>query len=257
MSRIALMVGLVISVALHAWLLSWPAVPRTAAKPVAVPIAVTPPIPTPQPRPESGAPARPVDEPPAPPRSATDTTASQKRSEPAASDKALIASSSEAYADRLSGDLAGDPSGERRLPRVRIDWGDPADALSLIDSAGLRLVVLDVNGRDFTSEALKGREGQWRLVSFRVDGARRYASRLRVVDDVPAFQAVARALDLDHGQRLALLLPLELEQRIAAQIARVAVERGHMLSAIRTVGVRVLPGPSGPRLVVTHVQLRS
>ena len=119
------------------------------------------------------------------------------------------------------GDFSGDRSGVRR-PDLRIDWGQPDQARSIVRAGEMRLVMLTSTG-GIAGEIQPDDDG-WQRVDTRAPDLSGYSNRVRIVDSTMAF---AQASSLcNNGERLAVLLPLTLEHKLRTQQIRVATEAG-------------------------------
>ncbi len=229
MTRGTFIVGQVVSVALHVWLMSIPAGPVALPPPtMIVPVVETelaelvepdelamaePSIPLPEPvakEPPPPDPVPPVEEPlpnmtnvaEAPPTPTPDP-----------------------------GDFAG-ATKANGPPELRIDWGSGDHALDTLDAGDMILVVLDREGdRVVIGQKVVYDAGVWRRSPYR-PGATRYSNRLRIVDEVPAFGAANAAVNLRGEERLAVLLPMRVERTLASAQMEAAYNSGLVMKEI-------------------------
>jgi hypothetical protein len=119
------------------------------------------------------------------------------------------------------GDFSGDRNGTRR-PVLRIDWGEPDQARSIVRAGEMRLVMLTSTGG--IAGEIQADDHGWLRVDTRTPDLSGYSNRVRIVDSTMAF---AQASSLcNNGERLAVLLPLTLEHKLRTQQIRVATEAG-------------------------------
>ena len=251
MSRIGLLLGLILSLVLHAALLGFtgqePVSTATLAPPTVEVVALPAPEPQPTKAPLKPTPqptTRPDPKPQAKPKPAA-TPAAPRLTEVAKQTRSSV---------KQRGDFAGSSQGEHQ-PRLRIDWGNPAQARQTLSAGGMKLVVFQP-GEGFKREVVYA-GGAWRSQNPQLSASNRYTNRLRIVDGVPAFAAAKRAAQLRGGERLAVLLPEALEHELRTQQLAAASKRGLTESQIAAYGGRFVPAGSGLRLQITHVQPRS
>ncbi len=253
MSRSTFIVGLVISVALHVWLMRIPAAPVALGPPTMIvgvvetelaeflePAMAEPSIPDPEPdpRPEPVAqelppePDPPVEEPlpnltkvaEAPPTQAPDP-----------------------------GDFAG-ATKANGPPELRIDWGTGDQALDTLDAGDMILVVLDRDGdRVVIGQKVVYDAGVWRRSPYQPVGATRYSNRLRIVDQVPAFDAANAAVKLRGEERLAVLLPMRVERTLASAQMEAAYNSGLVMKEIDNFAGRFTLRDGALVFDITHI----
>ena len=128
-------------------------------------------------------------------------------------------------------DRRGDFSGDRNVkprPVLRIDWGAPDQARSIVKAGQMKLVMLTSTG-GIAGEIRPDDQG-WLRIDARNPDLSGYSNRVRIVDSTMAF---AQASSLcRNGERLAVLLPLSLEHKLRTQQVRVATEAGVESSGI-------------------------
>ncbi len=142
---------------------------------------------------------------------------------------------------RNTGDFAGgsdiEPDQPLR-PGLRIDWGDLDSALSIMTRSGMKLVILENTGNNAARHTppirreLVYRDGHWRIQPLEVSVRIRYSNRLRIVHDVPAFRAAAAMHAVKPGDRLAIMLPRNVEQILEAAQLTAAYSSGLQLADI-------------------------
>jgi hypothetical protein len=189
-----------------------PAAPQAQeATPKSPPSKVEPPQPTPPPAPAPQPPqAKPTPTPPRPNLTRTDPP-----------QRTPLDTS-------VKGDFAGSPQANRR-PVLRIDWGTPGEAMSVVTTAGMRLVLLNNEG-GIAGEVAAG-SGGWHRHDSEQHDLSRYSNRVRIVDTTPAFTQAASLRGM--GERLAVLLPLALEHDLRTQQHKVAANAGLTAADIR------------------------
>ena len=269
MSRVLLGLGLVVSGVLHLSLLlafgrpapsasspaSPPVIPVVHAEPPEAPEPELPaptPEPTAEPTPEPTPEPEPIPEPaprPAPLVAKTGPpTPGPKLESPRALVDVAPAPRSE-LAD--GGDLAGRPTG-RTAPPLRIDWGSAPQAQRVIDAGGMQIVVLDgPPGTPSIREQVEPDGSSWSRRPYRPRS--RYSNRIRIVDDVPAFTAVRRAVGVGGQQRLAVLLPLEIERLVQTAQLQAAFRNGLTMEEIRHFAGRFVVEHGRIDFRITHV----
>lgn len=128
-----------------------------------------------------------------------------------------------------SGDYSGRDDVEKR-PELRIDWGTSQEAMSIVNAAGLRLVMLSGQGEilaEISSEA-----GAWMRADGRHSDLSRYSNRVRIVDSTPAFRSASALRRGD--ERLAILIPLSIEHMLKTEQVKSAAIAGISASRIRS-----------------------
>lgn len=256
MSKMAFGTGLVISSVIHAWLLLWGPVSPARQETIeaetphrtiveVVEIAV-----------EASRDDEPKEveadvqvEPPA--QVERDSPAEQKPPPPEPLPVSLVESARPEAAKESDGDLAGRPDGVRR-PMLRIDWGTSKEAARVLEAGHMKLVVLRRDNR-FDHEVVQG-DGRWRIRRFRAEPGVAYSNGLRIVDGVAAFRAVMAAVTLAGDERLAVLMPSELEELLTAAQIEAARRRGISVAEVHTFGGRFQIGSSGVWFDITRVQ---
>ena len=164
--------------------------PNPSPEPVAPP---APPLPAP---PAPPAPTPPTPAPPVPPVMA-------KSPEPLETPVAATAdlpASGGSYLAHREGVAA---------PALRLEWGDEAEAISIVRRAALPVVLV---GRDgIVREQLERRaDGGWQRVPFKSGAG--LSARVRVVDGTPAFRSATAMAN--PGERVAVMLTTSLEREI-------------------------------------------
>ncbi|MAE68018.1 MAG: hypothetical protein CMJ18_27520 [Phycisphaeraceae bacterium] len=216
MSRTMFLLGLVLSVALHAYLLSIrpsqaSALKAPPARPVRVDVVPVPAadVPVLDSVPETTT-SKTAPQPASPPQ-ASETSkpaprAAQARLEPVAEPVRTESP------DR--GDFAGTSDGTRR-PRLRIDWGSPAHARAVLEAGRMKLVVLDsAPGGAIVSAQVRKVGHEYRTLPLPGHADLAYSNRLRVLRNVPAFAGIGRALALRPGRDLAVAMPIAVQKML-------------------------------------------
>lgn len=158
------------------------------------------------------------------------------------------------------GDVAGrqDVPPRPPAPELRVDWGDEQTAVETLRVGKMKLAVLrSASPRPVISSQANLTENRWRREAYRPEITVRYSNRLRVVDDVPAFQRVRRELDLQHDERLVVLLPTEVERMLQSAELAAAFERGMDMESVSRFGGRFTTQGSALSFEITRVQSRS
>ena len=248
--RLVLMVGLAVSLAVHVWLLRLPAVePAPAPPPSVIPIVETelalldPPPPEPVPdepepvlEPEPQPEPEPEPEPEIPPQPPMERVAEAPETEM-----------------ETPGDYAGAKAGERE-PDLRINWGSADEAQETLRTGEMVIVVLETgpNGPVIGQE-VDLQEGAWQRQPYQPRGTTLYSNRLRVVDQVPAFNLVCRAIGLGVHERLAVLIPMRVERVLAAAQMEAAFRHGLAMRQIDSFAGRFTLRGGRLDFDITHV----
>ncbi len=264
MSRAFLVVGLVLSVAVHVWVLSIPRgmTLREIAAPIIVPVVETKlaellrPEPKPQVEVEKVAAAEPVPEPePKQPEPAPEPEAKPEPAqvpEPPHPELVKVAEPPEASVEE-PGDFAGGDA-ERPAPQLRIDWGSDEEARAILDAGGMVLAVLDADGANpvITQQVFREETG-WQRRPYQPGQTKLFSNRLRIVDHVPAFDAVCREVGLRSGERLAVVVPMRVERVLESAQMEAAFSRGLTMATIENFAGRFTLEGGRVAFVITHV----
>ena len=251
MFRTTFIVGLVISIALHVWLMRIPAGPVELPPPtIIVPVvetelarldqtepARTEPAPDPIPEPIAQEPTPPEPEPPV---------------EEPLPDLTKVA---EATPTQIPGpgDFAG-ATKQKGPPELRIDWGTGDQALDTLDAGDMILVVLDREGDNVViDQKVVYDAGVWRRRPYQPVGATRYSNRLRIVDGVPAFGGANAAVNLRGEERLAVLLPMRVERTLASAQMEAAYKSGLVMNEIDNFAGRFTLREGTLAFDITHI----
>ncbi|MHC5028706.1 MAG: hypothetical protein ACYTGR_18310 [Planctomycetota bacterium] len=267
MTRPTMIVGLLVSAVLHAILLAIPASPAppsAPATPHALPVEivetgppqsppeeepddVSEPAPVPQPEPEPKPKPEPAQQPappkPVPPNidpsnvAQAEPETAPSSPEPTRPDLAALLERARA-ALPAGGDVsgaAGEPTAPR--PELRIDWGDAAHTLDVLDAGDMRVVVVRGPASAVViDDEVMPVNGTWTRRAYAAPITRRFSNRLRIVDDVPAFGAARRGARLAADEHLAVLVPDRVERLLHSAELRAAIESGLEPRHIRSVG---------------------
>ena len=238
MSRGVLIFGFLLSLAIHAWLLMLPA--RGAAK---VPTVVIPVVETELARVEL--PPEPWVERPEP--------EPEPEPEPAPRPPMKKVAETDKSDSDTPGDLAGDPEG-RRSPSLRINWGTPEQALASLEAGEMIIVILGGGepGPPITQQVSRD-DGAWRRRPYRPAGATMYSNRLRIVDHVPAFEEVRRAIELRADERLAVLVPMRVERVLESAQTEAAIRHNVSIEQVENFAGRFSLNGGTLAFDVTHV----
>lgn len=248
MSRAVFAIGLLISTAMHVWLLRMPAPPSQESLSVAevVEVVETALGRTDKPQPEPQALPPPADEQAAPDRPAPGPHQPLVRmAEPPQSP------------EPSAGDLTGADEG-RRVPGLRINWGTDEEAAAVLAAGGMKVVVLNWKDPEPAFTHLVEQDGRtWRRQLWRISTGESYSNRLRIVEDVPAFNEVRGAAQLGADERLAVLVPTRVERMLDAAQLRAAFERGLLMEEVRDFGGQFNLEDGTLAFDVTDVALRT
>lgn len=215
MSWGAFLIGLVVSALVHLWLLG---LPRPETDPPAI-VRIVPVVETELAR---------IDVPETPPETEPDTGPPPVEPAPDPPLTKLFEPPTAGTDER--GDLKGTTEGEPS-PELRINWGSDSQAMAVLAAGDMLVVVLDVGGIQPVIKVQVEREGgTWRRRPFK--GAARYSNRLRIVDHVPAFGGMRRALSLRDGERLAILVPNDVERMLESAQMQAAFRQGLTMTQI-------------------------
>ncbi len=281
MSRTLLIVGLILSIAVHAWLLSALSgmtvreveppfiVPAVQAQ-IAALLREAPQPPQPQeqePQPQEQDPTQ--QEPPPPPEPDPEPEpASQAEPQPAPQAEPEPQPVPEPEAPRSElvkvfeppkssvmtpGDSPGDFEGSK-APELRIDWGSDEQARAILDAGGMVLAVLDSDGASpVISQQVVREETGWQRRSYQPAQTTLFSNRLRIVDRVPAFGDVRRQVGLRPGERLAVVVPLRVERVLESAQLEAAFNRNLTMAGIDNFAGRFTLDGGRLSFVITHV----
>jgi len=84
-----------------------------------------------------------------------------------------------------------------------------------------------------------------------------FSNRLRIVDEVPAFDAVRRAVQIKPNERLAVLVPTEVERKLESAQLHAASKRGLSMKRVRYFAGRFRLRNGDLGFEITGVQRRS
>jgi hypothetical protein len=271
-SRLVFLIALALSTALHVWVIRHSGADEVARPPVPVvpiielaplappdqapvpePAPEAEPVPEPEPEPEpeplpepdrkpepAPEPQPPAPEPlppvkPEPEPQPEPEPAPEPITPPAPAPLPDLARVAEPDAGTIAepGDLPGRPL-ELRRPGLRIDWGSDAEAFAIVAAGHMKIVILDVadGGKTIRDEVAHSPNG-WTRGPYQTLPSRTYANRLRIVDDVPAFEAVRAAARLGPRERLAVLVPVDVERMLESAQLGAAFAVGLSLDQIR------------------------
>lgn len=249
MSKGTFIVAMIISVALHAWLMMIPPRPMQLPPPAMIVPVVETELAEPEPEPSIVEPApdpEPIAEepPPAP--------------EPEPPVEAPLPNLEQvAEAEPVQEPDQGDFAGATRIagpPELRINWGTGDQALDTIAAGNMILVVLEREGdRAVIGQQIVYEEGNWRRRVYRPAGSTRYSNRLRIVDQVPAFDAARLAVNLRGEERLAVLLPLRVERKLESAQLEAAYGRGLAMNQIDNFAGRFTLRDGDLAFDITHI----
>jgi hypothetical protein len=258
MSKFGLIIGLVFSVVLHAWLFRYgvspvdvPAVERSSqadSMPATVDVATIAKKQAVQPKQDKPELAKTepkeevkqVEKQPAPKVSQipelTETRPKQKTNQ------------------EQSGDFAGSANGVVD-PVVRINWGDLTNAVSILNTSGMKLVIYESDGSVKRQVITNGSEVSTK--SLDSTPTIRYSDSLRIVDRVPAFAAIKTALKLGGSEHLAVLVPVLVEREIESAKMTEVSRRSLSLRDVKVLGGRFNVTEGKVIFIIEKVLLRS
>lgn len=246
MSRVALVFGLALSLAVHVWLLRLPTgAPTPLPLPPIIPIVETElAMAEPEPEPEPQVEPEPEPQPQAEPEPEPELPA------PPPMEKVAEAPDTELEAP---GDYAGKADGARE-PDLRINWGSAEEAQEALKVGAMVIVVLET-GPDgpVIGQQVDLHEGAWVRRPYRPQGATVYSNRLRIVDEVPAFSLVCSAIGLGLHERLAVLVPMSVERVLESAQMAAAYRSGLAMGQIESFAGRFTLKTSGLGFDITHV----
>ena len=156
--------------------------------------------------------------------------------------------------NKKQGDFAGDVDGNLE-PILRLDWGDSSHARKVIEAGKMKLVLLELDN-SFNKQVTWDDQNQYHLAEIQYDPRISYSSSLRIVDNVPAFQDVKAMISLGPGQHLAVLVTMELEQRLEAVKISEAVRQGLEMKNIKVFGGRFRIVSNELLFEITKIQKR-
>ena len=138
-----------------------------------------------------------------------------------------------AETEEPTGDFATGGQETKHSPELRIDWGTEKNALNIIKSGGMRLVVYSGAAVSINYEYVH-RNGNWRRQRLAVNRRLRFSNRLRIVQDVPAFSKIVQGDDWIQGDRLAIMVPRNIEQMLQSAQLTAASTQGLIMKDIHS-----------------------
>lgn len=258
MSRFLFLMGLLVSAALHVWLLQIPAHDPPALPPIVVVPVVETELAAIKPKPEpveiaqAEPPQQPVAEPPPPEPKPEPEPPQPETPQP----KLVKVAEPEPTAVKEQGDMAGvaDDDPDARDPELRIDWGTRSEALAALDASGMLIVVLNGHRpQPVIKQQIEEHEGAWRRRPYQPAGAVMYSNRLRIVDHVPAFDEVRSTAGLGPDERLAVLVPMKVERVLESAKMRAAFDHGLAMRQIDNFAGRFSLRDGALDFDITHV----
>lgn len=242
MSRTGFIIGLCVSVGLHAFVLlvSLKGRPLPVEKPnppqepvkATVAVATIPhPTLTPAVKPKPKVPTSKTKTPPVEARQkAPDPTPVKPKPQlPLQPKQAPVRST-----QKNTGSFAGTSEGQPRA-RLRINWGSAEDAYRIMQASQMKLVALDSKGH-IHAELVRQNGRQWHRQPCRKPAGVTYTDAIRIVDRVPAFIELGATRLLHTGEHLGVLVPLRLETRIQQAKIQAATQAELTLDQIDVIG---------------------
>ncbi|MBW8016270.1 MAG: hypothetical protein FVQ82_08795 [Planctomycetes bacterium] len=253
MSKFGLIIGLVFSAILHAWLFRYGISPVNAVETQ---------------QPDAAAPAvAAVDiariaesqDPPQPRETAIKPPAvkpvEKQTLPPTAEIPELVETGKKQItAQESPGDFAGETDGIAD-PVVRINWGSLSNAVSILKTSGMKLVIYESSGSVKKQVVIEGVSVS--VKPLQIEPAVRYCDSLRIVDNVPAFAAIRTAVKISSADHLAILVPVNIERIIeSAKIAEIS-RRSLSLRDVKVLGGRFNVAGGKVIFIIEKVLLRS
>lgn len=250
-SRAIFILGLVVSVAVHVWLLMLPGQPATmqAVPPMVIPIVETELAQVDEPETTVAQ----ADQTPAPEPEPEPEPEPQEAPQPPQPDLVKVAETPEAES-MPQGDFAGEETGNK-TPLLRIDWGTGDEALATLEAGEMIVVVLDGTGpQPLITQQVVFEDGDWQRRAYQPAGMKQYSNRLRIVEHVPAFDGVHRAAALGGDEHLAVLLPMRVERVLESAQMEAAYHRGLAMTQIDNFAGRFALRDGRLDFDITHVR---
>ena len=123
-------------------------------------------------------------------------------------------------------------------PILGIGWGTPENALATVQANGMVVAILsDADGGLYTGR-VENVNGRWRREPFDANALPLFARTVRRLDDVDAFDEARRGARLRRGERLVVLLPLEVEAKLRDSLVSAARRRGLTLAEVAVFATR-------------------
>jgi hypothetical protein len=256
MSKFGITIGLILSAILHAWLFRYGIKPAQSASPqhpetpisavAAVEIAKltqSEELPKPQHVPEVA-----VKQPEQKP-------IEKQTPPPPVEIPQLVESGKKQTTDQDNpGDFAGSAEGPAD-PVVRINWGSLTNAVSILDTSGMKLVIYESGGSVKKQVVIDGASVS--IKPLQIDQTTRYSDSLRIVDKVPAFAAIKNSLKIPSADHLAVLVPVSVERIIeSAKITEIS-KRSLSLRDVKVLGGRFNVTGGKVIFIIEKVLLRS
>ena len=137
-------------------------------------------------------------------------------------------------------------------PVARIAWGDPAEALRLLDLGRMALVTVDEDLK--VVGGIEPAGGSWRRAAS-LPNLAAYSNRVRVVDHVAGF--APQAALCGPGEHLAVVVPVGLERRIDRAMDEAARREGLSRTQVVACYGRLVANPTGLEFQVERVERRN
>ena len=259
MSKFGIIIGLIFSVILHAWLFRYGINPNaliaaeynnTETPAVAAVDIAKLAKPQQQPKPEEVA----VKEPQPKPELVAKQPEKQTPSTPVEIPELVETANKQIAAQDRPGDFAGQTDGIAE-PVVRINWGSLNNAVSILNTSGMKLVIYESGGSVKRQVVIGGTSVS--VKPLHIEPTIRYCDSLRIVDNVPAFAAIKTSLKMLVGSRLAVLVPVDVERIIeSAKIAEVS-RRSLSLRDVKVLGGKFNVAGGKVVFIIEKVLLRS
>ena len=249
MSKMGLILGLVVTVLVHGWLLLGPVASAVTAE-MPKEVAMVDVMKMPQPKEQPVAKQKPKKQQEKP------VEKKQVKVEPpkVTAPKLVESNKSRVAKEQPKGDFAGKSDGIVD-PVVRINWPDTDSAIALLKSSGMKLVIYEQDG-SVTNQVLF-EDGSFSIATLQIKPSESYSDNLRIVDRVPAFAAIKKSLMLSATRRLAVLVPVDIEQMVESAKISEASRRGLSMKDIKVLGGRFDLASGRVRFVIDKIQLRS
>lgn len=255
MSKFGIIIGLIFSVILHAWLFRYgisPVEAITAEQPDTINSAVASVDIAKLAKPQE--PPKPAEVAVKEPQPVAKQPQNQTPQTPVEIPELVETANKQLASQDTPGDFAGQTDGIVE-PVVRINWGSLNNAVSILNTSGMKLVIYESGGSVKRQVVIDGTTVS--VKPLHIEPTIRYCDSLRIVDNVPAFAAIKTSLKIPSGNRLAVLVPVDVERIIeSAKIAEVS-RRSLSLRDVKVLGGKFNVAGGKVIFIIEKVLLRS